>query len=50
MVEHRIHLIELDTTTIHLKPYQAGPKTREYDIAEVDEMLTENIIEPAQVD
>lgn len=38
------------TSPVHFAPYRAGPKRREFEKAEIDRMLSENVIAPAQVE
>lgn len=38
------------TTTVHSAPYQAGPKTRELEMAEIDKMLATNIVKFAETE
>ena len=46
VTEHRIQLKD-DAQPVHLQPYRAGPKAREFETAEVQRMLDNDVIEPA---
>ena len=47
VTEHRIQL-RPDAQPVHMQPYRAGPKAREFENAEVQHMLKDTVIEPAQ--
>lgn len=44
---HRIELTPSDTRPIHLAPYRAGPKARNFEKTEIDNMSWMGLIEPA---
>lgn len=48
--KHKIKLLQPVTVPAHLAFYLAGPKTFEFENAEIYEMLAENIIELAQTE
>lgn len=50
IANHRIELLQPDTAPGHSTLYRAGPKTKEFEEAEVDKMLVESVIEPAQAE
>lgn len=50
MVKHRIELLLPDPSPVHSAPYQSGPETREFEKAEIDKVLAENVIDPAQTE
>ena len=47
VAKHRIDLVDEGMRPIHAHPYRAGPKRRELEKAELDNMLKEGIAEPA---
>lgn len=47
VTQHRIE-VKPGSKPVHMQPYRAGPKSREIEAAEVDKMLAEDVIEPAQ--
>ena len=47
VTEHRIQL-KPDASPVHLQPYRAGPKAREFEHDEVQRMLTDSVVEPAK--
>lgn len=48
MTRNRIELLQPDTALVQAARYHAGPKILEFETAEVDKLLGENVIEPAQ--
>lgn len=48
IADHRIVFLSSDTAPAHSGPYCAGPKTWKFEKTELEKMLAENIIEPAQ--
>lgn len=48
VAKHRIKLLDENTQTIHLALYWAGPKTREFEKVNIENMLRDNIIEHTQ--
>lgn len=48
--KHRIELSDPNTAPVLSAPPHDGPKTREFERIEVDKMLAENVIEPAQTE
>lgn len=48
--KHRIKSIDLSTLPVRSVPNRAGPKTRKFDKAEIDETLNKNIIEPTKTE
>lgn len=47
--KHHIKLTPENTKPIHSASYRAGPEARELGKAEVDKMLSQKAIEPAQI-
>lgn len=50
MAKFHIELFQPDTAPVHSAPYEAGPKQRKFKKAEINKMLTENIMESAQTE
>lgn len=48
ILNYRIELLSPDTAPVRSAPYRTGLKTREFEKAVTEKMLTENIIEPTQ--
>lgn len=50
IAKHLIKLTGEKTQPIRSAPYRDGPKTREFEEAEIDKMLLQEVIEPAQTE
>lgn len=48
MTKYSIELLQSKKALVHAAPYQTGVETHKSKKAEIDEMLSENVIEPAQ--
>lgn len=48
--KHRVELVDPNTPPVPSAPYRAGPKARELEKTEINKVLAENIIEPAQTE
>lgn len=48
--ERSIEPFQPDIAPVHSAPYHTGPKAREFEAAEINEMLAENVIGPAQTE
>lgn len=46
--KQRIKLLKDHTKPVHVALYRAAPKTKEFEKAELDKMLLQQVIEPAQ--
>lgn len=50
VADHRTELFEDTAKPVHRILYRTGPKTREFGKNEIDEMLAQKVIEPAQTE
>lgn len=50
VAEHHIKFLDDNVQPVHLALYRAEPNTREFAKIESEEMLKDNIIEPAQME
>lgn len=50
IAKHRMKLFQVDARPIHSALYRAGSKARESEKKELDKMLSDEIIEPAQTE
>lgn len=43
IAKHHINILQPNTVPLHSAPYHAGPETREFKKAEIENMLVKNV-------